>query len=242
MKKQTLLLTFLCFSSLLFSQTQTNYSENDLRDLATLNPNTPGVRSIDLRYEGIKGTQFLSEEWQQGAFRLKGQEEFSQDISVQLNLIEHALYFQLNNGFTGVLPTAKVEALRITTGPEQYRLFRVFPEAEVEGGNENKLKFYEVLFEGPFLLLQYHYKMFREADFKGAYSADRRYDEYVDLNTLWLKEEGKRFEKIKIKRKDIENALPSCADKIQKVMKAEKISLQKEEDLVDLLTALQEMD
>ncbi|MCB0631175.1 MAG: hypothetical protein R2824_20490 [Saprospiraceae bacterium] len=239
MKKQSLLFSFLLLSVMLFGQTQTTYSETDLRDLASLSPNTPGVRSIDLRYEGIKGTPFMSEEWQKGSFQLKGKDEFSQDISVQLNLVEQTLYFQLNNGFTAILPTAKLQALRINTDGDNARLFRVYAENEIEGGSDSKLKFYEVLFEGPFLLLKQHYKVFREADFKGAYSSDRRYDEYVDQSNLWLQEAGKPFQKVKLKKKNIEDALPGYTDEIQKVMKSEKISLREDIDLVQLLTALQ---
>lgn len=238
MKKQLPLLLLLLITSLLTAQTTTTYSENDLRDLARLSPNTPGVRSVDLRYEGVKGTPMLNNDWQTGAFRLHDNEEFSQELQVQLDLVNQLLYFSLSNGFTGSLPTAKVAELRLYTGEDTFRLFRVYPEAEVEGTNDPKLKYYEVLFDGPFSLLQYHFKYFREADFKGAYSADRRYDEYVDQHVLWLREGDQPFEKIKLKKKAILDALPSYQQEAQKVMKAQKITLREEADLVRLLEAL----
>lgn len=239
MKKLMYILSFLSLAGILTAQTATTYSENDLRDLSRLSPTTPGVRSVDTRYEGVKGTPLLENDWLKGSFRLHKNEEFSQEMLVQLDLVQQQLYFALTNGFTGGLPTDKVAGLRIHTGEDKYRLFRVYPEMQVEDSNSPKLKFYEVLFEGSFTLLKHNFKYFREADFKGAYSSDRRYDEYVDQSTLWLREGDQPFQKIKLKKKMVEAALPSSGNNLQKVMKAEKISLREEADLVLLLEKLQ---
>lgn len=239
MKALLLLSTFFLFSSQLFGQSQTTYTEDDLRELANLGPSSPGIRAIDLTYEGVKGTTFLSENWQKGAFLLKGKEAFSQDIHIQLDLIKQLVYFRLNNGFVGTLPATKLEAFRLTIGEDQFRIFRIYPEAEVEGSGSHKVKFYEELYTGPFTLLKQHYKQFREADYKGAYRTGRPYDEYVDQHHLWLREAGHAFQKVKLKKKVIEKALPNYADKISKVIKSNKLSLQEEEDLIQLLQALQ---
>jgi hypothetical protein len=239
MKPQRLLLFFLLLSSQLFGQSQTTYTEDDLRDLANLGPNSPGIRAIDLTYEGVKGTTFLSEDWQKGAFLLKGKDAFSQDIHIQLDLMKQVVYFRLNNGFVGTLPATKLEAIRLNTGEDQFRIFRIYPEAEVEGSNTRKVKFYEELYTGAFTLLKQHYKQFVEADYKGAYRSGRAYDEYVDQHHLWLRAAGHPFHKIKMKKKHIEKAIPNYADGIQKALKSNKISLQQEKDLIQLLDALE---
>lgn len=238
MKESILLLPLLLLSGLLFGQFQTTYTEEDLRDLANMSPNSPGIRTIDLTYEGVKGTTLLSKDWQEGAFQLKGKDAFSQDLHIMLDLEKQLLYFRLNNGFIGNLPANKLEAIRLNTGEEQYRIFRVYPEAEVEGSNTKQVKFYEELSTGPFTLLKHHYKLFKEANYKSAYATGKPYDEYVDKSNLWLREQGQAFHKVKMRKKTIEKALPSYAGKMQKVMKAEKISLQQEDDLIRLLQAL----
>lgn len=239
MKAPFLVLPLLLISGLLFSQPQTNYTENDLRDLSNLGPNSPGIRTIDLTYEGIKGTTFLSEDWQKGAFQLKDKEAFSQDIHIMIDLVKNLVYYRLNNGFIGSLSPTKLDAIRLNTGEDQYRVFRVYPEAKVEGSNTKQVKFYEELYSGSFTLLKHHYKLFREANYKSAYATGKPYDEYFDQNSLWLQEKGQAFHKVKIKKKAIVNALPSYGAQVQKTLKSKKLPLQSEEDLIQLLETLQ---
>lgn len=239
MKDLILLFIFLFTSAFLYGQPQTTFTENDLRDLSNLGPNSPGIRTIDLTYEGVKGTTFLSENWEEGAFQLKGQEAFSQDINIQIDLVKQLVFFRMNNGFVGTISPTKLNAIRLNKGTDQYRIFRVYPEAEVEGTNTKKMKFYEELYTGSFTLLEHHYKLFREANYKSAYATGNPYDEYLDESSLWLREAGNDYRKIKVKKKVIEKSLPGYANQIKKVMKSEKLSLQGTEDLVQLLHALQ---
>lgn len=238
MKALRLLLFLSFWSTSFFGQSESpnnRYTEQDLRELANLAPGSGPIRTIDNRYEGVRGNPFLSEDWQKGTIKLASKDDFGQEVLLMLNLFEQVLYFRLTNGFASSLPSSTLHAFRIYTSPEQFDLFRVYPEAVIEGTNNPKLKFYEVLFEGPFVLLKQHAKTFRAADYKAAYSTNQRYDEFADQSSLWLQEKGKDFVKIKLKRKAIEQALPEYADLIREVMKSEKISLNQEEDLVRLL-------
>ena len=245
MQKGIILLLSLLISGLLFGQTtrtSTSYSEQELRALGNIGPTSTGLRAIDNRYQGTEGTPFLSKNWQKGAFKLKEKEDFGQEVQIKLDLVEQLLYFKLPNGFGGSLPTANIQAFRVHTNQEHFRLFHIYPEAKIEGTTDTRPKFYEVLFDGKFVLLKRHLKEFVEADYKGAYSADRRYDEYVDKHVLWLQEAGKSFHKVKAKRKSLEQALPKYANSIQKVIKSEKLALKKEEDIIQLLSALESND
>ncbi|MCB0376429.1 MAG: hypothetical protein KDD04_10960, partial [Sinomicrobium sp.] len=219
---------FLLLSMPLFGQTTApskTYTQDDLRDLSTTNPNFTSAQSFSTRYEGIGGTPFLSEDWQKGAFQLKATDEFGQEVQVRLDLMEQVLYFLLANGQVAVLPSEKLQALRLYTDKEQYRLFRVFPESEIEGSKNAKLKFYEVLYEGAYVLLKHHYKAIRNADQNGALSSQLRKEQYIDQSSLWLQEAGKSFQKVKLKGKSIEQALPDQAGNIQKIIKSENIAL-----------------
>ncbi|PHN05736.1 hypothetical protein [Flavilitoribacter nigricans] len=241
MKTQLLLLIMVLGSGLLPGQnrpTNTSYTEQDLQDLSNLNPGSGAVRSIDTRYEGVKGSPFLNEDWQKGTFELAGKTGYGEEVLVKLDLADQILYFRLNNGFTGTLPTNKVRSLQLMTDSGSPRLFRVFPEGRIEGSNSPKLRFYEVLLDDQFVLLRLPAKEFRQADYQGAYSSNKRYDEFIDQSSLWLQENGQAFQKVKLKKKAIEKALPDHSQEIQRIIKAEKLGLSDEADLVRLLRAL----
>jgi hypothetical protein len=88
------------------------------------------------------------------------------------------------------------------------------------------------------LLLKHHRKIFQEADYKGAYSADVRYDEYKDEKRYFISFDGQTFEKIKLKSKYLEKVMPQYD--LKALSKKEKLNLSKEEDVKKLLSMLEE--
>lgn len=214
------------------------YTEEDLRQLGTIGPMSPGARTIDTRYEGVKGSPFLFEDWTSAALQLKDKEDFGNEVSINIDGEKNHLYFQLPGGYDGMIPAERLQAIKVKIAPEKYQIYEVWSSKEVEGEKEPILKYYESLYDDKFKLLKLDYRYFVKADYKGPYSSDRRYDEYIADSSLWLKEEGGSFHKIKLKRKSIEQALPSYASDIQKVMKQHKIILQSENDLIALLKLL----
>lgn len=238
MKILRLLSLLLLVAGPLSGQPNTTYTEDDLRALSNLGPNSPGIHAIDLTYEGVKGTTFLTKDWQEGSFQVKGKDEFGQELPIQIDLEKQLLYFRMKNGFMGSIPANKLNAFQLKTGADQFRLFRVYPESDIEGSNGKREKFYEVLFHGSFTLLKRHYKRFQEANYKSAYATGKPYDEYIDESDLWLQESGQPFFKVKLKRKSIEKALPNYAAQVQKVIKSERLAMQQETDLIRLLEVL----
>ena len=55
--------------------------------------------------------------------------------------------------------------------------FSELPEREFFKGSDDQ-KFYQVLMDGKYQFIKITSKKFIEADYKGVYTADRRYDEY----------------------------------------------------------------
>lgn len=218
---------------------QALYTDEDLRQLGTIGPMSAGARTIDLRYEGVKGNPFLFEDWQNAALQLRGQEGFGNEVSINIDGEKNQLYFQLPGGYSGVIPSDKIQALKILNDDGE-QVFEVWPSKEVENAKDTTLKYYQSLYDGKFKLLKLTFKFFVKADYKGPYSTDTRYDEYKADNSYWLKEENGAFHKVKMKRKSLEQALPSYADKVQPLMKQNKISFQTEEDLVAFLKLLEQ--
>lgn len=247
---KSLTIIFLLLTTIAISRAQENpsnpsptlYTDEDLRQLGTLGPMSAGARTIDLRYQGVKGSPLLFEDWKNAGLQLAGQEGFGDDVKINIDGQKNLLYFELPGNYSGTIPAEKLQAVKVKIGPGEYQLYEVWSSLEVENTKEDELKYYQSLYDGKSKLLKLDYRFFVKADYEGPYSADRRYDEYVVGTSYWLKEDGGNFQKVKFKRKSVEQALPSYADKIQKLMKQHKIILTTEESLVRLLKLLDEAD
>lgn len=215
------------------------YTDEDLRQLGTLGPMSAGARTIDLRYEGVIGTPLLFDEWKKAALKLKGKEGFGNEVSINIDGENNNLYFQLPGGYTSSIPAEKLQAVKVQTAPDEYRLFEVLPANEVEGGRDTILKYYETLYDGQFRLLKQDRRFLLKADYKGPYSPDRRHDEYTSNVSYWLKEDGDGYEKVKFRRKSIQQALPKQEGRVKKLIKENDLNLDTEADMVDFLKLLE---
>jgi len=59
-------------------------------------------------------------------------------------------------------------------------------------------------------------KNFITADYKGAYSADRRYDEYVNDTKYYIKGSEGIFQQVQLNKKSIARAIPGKKDIIER--------------------------
>jgi len=79
-------------------------------------------------------------------------------------------------------------------------------------------------------------KEFVRANYEGGYSADRKYDEFADKSDLYFSmQNDEKLYKVKKSKKQMLEAFPGLEDEISSYIKAEKLNLKVEEDLVKLL-------
>lgn len=210
----------LLFSFSLFAQTTRPEPINfdDLRQISILNPRIGGFRGFDNRYEGVRGNPYLLENWQKGKILFHQKEDYSTSLDLNIDLEKQQLYFRLETGQMGAVPAGKIKGLQLLEGEEVIAVFRTLVRGQVEENDSEESAFYEVVYEGEqFTLLKLTLKPLIKADFKGAYSPNRRYDEYVAEETYWLREGEGAFTKVKLKRKALEKALPKQARRIKQL-------------------------
>ncbi len=219
---------------------QTFDPEQNLRDLGNLSPYGAGAIGFDNRYEGIQGTPFLFEDWRLGSIKFIKQDTFSAPVKLNVDLITQVVTVQLRNGTAGEMSASYIQGLKVldpdTKSSRQYLVAR---EGDIEGVRSVRLKFYEILHKGEFTFLKLVEKKFKKADFQGAYSADRRYDEFLTQESYWLQIPGKPFEKVALKRKNIEKALAGYEDRVSTITKKNKLNLNQEEDIAQLISLLE---
>lgn len=217
-----------------------NFSQQDLQMLANLNPVGVGVRGFDNRYEGIKGSPLLYEGWQKGKFVIKEKNGFSQEVGINLELVENLLYFRISDRASGSVPSYKIQEIIILHPETAAEMrFKVFESNDFPGLDKNKNVFMQVLKEGDITFLKYIRKQFIQADYEGAYSADRRYDEYKEVSSYFIRFNNKAPEKIKLRKKPIIKALGNKGSKAERLIKKHRLSLETEAGIVRLLELLE---
>lgn len=197
------------------------------------------VTTFDNRYEGVKGSPFLYEGWTEGyvLFKDKPEEEDIKTFKLNIDMFQQILYVSLYNGTVGSLPSKFVRSVHFKSEDGSEKVFKPMLRKEIEDGNYSGLGYYEVIHEGDILLVKQYRKTFKEADFKGAYSADIRYDEYKDDTRYFISLDGQNFEKIRLKSSQLEDVLTQY--KVKSISKKEKLNLSKEEDVKKLLALLE---
>lgn len=107
--------------------------------------------------------------------------------------------------------------------------------------DKKKTVFMKVLYSKESTLYKYFYKSFQKADYTGAYSQDRRYDEYIDNHAWYIQLNGEEIQSLKPKKKAILQVLEPEKEEIEKFLKKEKPDLKSDQDLVRLVELYDEL-
>lgn len=116
-----------------------------------------------------------------------------------------------------LLASFELEEPALTATGTRKRLFRRFTEAPV---STQRTDYVEVLHEGKYALLKRYGKALRKADYQGAYSTDRRYDEIEDKPTYYLRRPNGSVEPVKLTLKALQNAAPELASALKAAPKS----------------------
>lgn len=225
-----------CFMMEGFAQSAVNSN-----GVGNLSPYIVSQMGFDNRYQGIKGTPMLFDNWQEGKVMLKEQDTFSMSLKLNIDLVIPAVMVRMPNGTVGQMGTTHLKKIQIIDAHNQQNVWIVAAEKEIEGTDNVRQRIYEVLKEGQFTLLKATQKRLQEADYQGAYNVGNKFDEFVAETIYWLRAGDQPFQKTKLKRKAIEEAFPQHTAHIEKVMKKQKLDLTSDRDVITLLTAMEQL-
>jgi len=225
-----ILITFIGATGL--AQTIPDHTEakENLRELGSLS-GTGNVKTFDNRYEGTKGTPYVFEEWFPGEVFLKNNKRI---------IIEQMNYNCYDNEVAYLEPKSKavmlinkymVDLFFLKSGADSI----LFIPIQLE--DDKQAVFVQVLYNDGSSLYKLYGKEFVRANYEGAYSADRRYDEFADKSSLYFSrhDDPAQYHKVKKSKKQILSAFPGAEDQISAYIKEEKLDLKSEADLIKLL-------
>lgn len=212
---------FACLTLRLAAQTVVGnqYNELTIQALAGSGGLAPVATAFDNRYEGVRGTPLLFETWKEGMLKIKGNDRLIGPVKLNIDLEKQIAAVSYQNSSLSVLPGDKLEYLAFESAEGAQR-FLALPEQFVDPASRGTgTRFYEALYEGRrFVLLKYRSREFKKADFKGAYSSQVAYDEYVEGIHYFLRHGEEPFVKIKLRASAVEKQLSAWGTALPKAL------------------------
>ena len=207
-----------------------NYeAKENLRELGSMD-GTGNVRTFDNRYEGVKGTPYAFEEFHPGEVYLKTKNKVSVN-DLNYNCVENEIvYLDPATEVPRIINRFQVDLFTIHEGGQDH----TFVPVKLDG--EEETIFAEVLYNKASAVYKVYYKDWLQANYEGGYSADRRYDQFVDKNDLYFMKAGENMlYKAKKSKKLIGEAFPEHEKEISAFVKQNKLDLKEGEALVRLM-------
>ena len=181
----------------------------------------------------ISGSPFLTTDYINATIHLKDN-KYVADILVKFNIYNNFIMVKMDDG-----QELKLDNFKSVTWDEKgedgtvkhYEFAMGYPEID----KHSDRAVYQVLSAGPNAhLLKYISQKVEDANTLGDYS--RR--ELVKSEQLYLYVPGKDIKKIKASKKDITEALPALASKIEEIAASNNLKLKSESEIVTLVEAL----
>lgn len=214
-------------------------SDENLKTVTELRLGDGVSMGFDSRYQGVKGTPLIFDEFRPAQVFVKGKGVVV-NLQVNFNNYDNTMqYINPENNETMMLNNGKVDSIFfndngkiITFKKFDHNLFDI---------NINPFTFFEVMkTTDSYTLLAYDHVLFRKADFEGAYSSDVRYDEFVKEPYFFIRLEGDNFEKIKPSKRALKNIFPDKKKQIKAVLKKYSSLDNEKEILVKIVDELTE--
>ncbi len=188
------------------------------------------ARTFDNRYEGVDGFPTLVKGFVMGRIKM------NKDQIVRADKMNYDVFndeiFVLKSGKELVVGISVVTSFEMDVNGTTL-LFSKQKNEEGESG------YYQVLTQGNFSLFVKHKKIFRKADYQGAYSANRTKDEFSDeQNFYWSKEDSNLM--VLKNKKSLLNKLGAQEEKAESFIRTNKLKIDSQDHLLSLFQYLNE--
>lgn len=222
--RKSLLVFILIFSITgAYSQTNNIYqkglsADQNLNAIVNLAPYSNGGVGFDTRYMGIKGSTRLFDTLMPSFLKIKGKDYYLQ-LKTDIDLVSNSLLFtHPKTGKMLSLPSDIVSELIIENNGKEL-IFSTSDGKKFEKKLKEQ-KFFQVLKVAPVMFIRMPVKTFTEADYKGAYSADRRYDEYETKYRYYISGSDNIFHQIQLNKKSLIKLFPDKKELISNLIES----------------------
>lgn len=207
------------------------YERNEnLRELGSTD-GTGNVRTFDNRYQGVKGSPYVFEEWFPGEVYLNNKQKVVIN-DLNYNCFDNEIaYKDPATEAIRLINRYMVDFFQLDIGDENLS----FVPVKLEDGED--AVFAELLYDFSSKVYKVYRKEFLKANYEGGYSADRKYDEFVDKSDLFVLKKGDdTIYKIKKSKKHIISIFPDKEKEMSAYIKENKLDLKQDDSIVKLMS------
>lgn len=196
------------------------------------------VRKFDNRYTGVQGTPFYMETWSKGSLVINNGKQLS-NVKIKYDAYQDELIILTSSGEYFV-PKKQVKSFTLKSKDDTANInFTKFGHPKKKG----EYQFYRVVYSGKIKLLEQSNVIFEKANFEGAYSNDKRYDEFKKYFAFYYVDENSSVPvKLKTTLNSLIKIFPKHKDQIKSFIKANDYSCKSEKDLISILKFYQEIE
>jgi len=233
-KPLKLLLGYIMVRSISFLVLISNiaFGQISLESRTTLEENFKGsnnyIYTSSKSFEGIKGHPYLFEQWSMGSFLLADSSMFD-NLELKYDIFNELLVVKDPVSGREVVPDP-MTVLHFKIADREF--VQLFPE----DGSLEKERYWENIYSGKSFLFKHISKYMKEADYKGAYSSNKAYDELVENKPVYLYS-GEQYIQVKLSKKGFQKLFEDN-DNALEYIKKEKLNFKNENSAIRLLTYL----
>jgi hypothetical protein len=192
------------------------------------------VSTYDARYKGVRGNPYFLPYWANAALHLKDGRTFMA-VPLKYDIHQNQVVVRRQKGDSIIINSSAINHFvinDITIGKEY--VFKQFPDLL---SDQPRLKetFMRVFHEGRTSFLADNIKTIIKADYKGAYSTGRAYDEWVDETSYYLLLSDRKLVRIKLNKKSIMDSFPAHQAQLKAFAQKENIDFKSESDVGKLV-------
>lgn len=208
---------------------------NSLQRNEEIGGGTGAVRTYDLRYEGMQGTPYFIDEWLSGKLVFTNGDAGKKSHLLKYNTQTKELMMKRPQGDSIIVFPNQITSFTINDASKNVS----YPFVKVENlkadGGTVPVCFLMVLYKNKSSLLKYVSKNVLKANYQGGYSADRRYDSYVDNSQYFIRKADNSLVKVKVKKSSVLDALEDKKAEIEAYIKKENLSFKNDIDVAKVL-------
>ena len=210
MKKLFLLPAILCSVLTLQAQVSqldlSSFSKQDELKTLTSSKMMRNVTSFDNRYEGVKGTPFIYDDWSEGSLILSDSAIVKSNMLYKFDGINNELWVKLKNGPERILYSRELLSFELHDATGKSVKFRKVKLPE----STDRHHFAISIYEGKNIsLIRDFKKVFKKSNLqdKGLITTGNAYDWFEEENTFYVKKGNKEYSKVNFKKNDVIEAL-----------------------------------
>ena len=182
------------------------------------------------KYEGIAGIVYDQAEYRLAKITLKDGRVYN-DVKARINLLEHEVNFIASNGQEGFLGKGMATELIFTETKESNSAIKIYQCGFPPIDNQNRISFYQILFNGKTSLLKSVYKSIQERNNE---MSGERYKEFATYENMYLLKDGIMI-RIKKDKSSIIALLQDKEQAVKKYIEDQKLHLKNEADVTALI-------